>query len=514
MNRSIYPPPVVCDFYKTGHYRQFVEGTEGYYATWIPRQSLIEGINKIISFGFQYFCKAWLQDFFNDYFFGRPKEEVLAEYRRYMHYTLNIGDTVDDVPDEHFSKLHDLGYIPVRVTAIPEGMLVPLRVPMLTIENTHPDFAWVVNWLETLFSAECWQMSTSATIAFEYRKDLTAAAKATGGSLDFVPFQGHDFSMRGMEGLEAAAKSGAGHLLSFVGTDTIPAISFLEHYYNANIETELVGTSIPATEHSVMCAYGSTDEEELECYRELITKRYPNGFISIVSDTRNLWDVLTEVLPKLKDDIMARDGKVVIRPDSGDPVDIICGLDPAALSGYEDHREVKGVVELLWDLFGGTINEEGYKELDSHIGDIYGDSISLARERAINDRLQKKGFASTNVVYGIGSFTYQYVTRDTFGFALKSTWVKIKGIGKAIFKDPATDRKKTKKSLKGRVSVYRSDADGNLGVIDGLSELQEQALAPGNILRPIFVDGTLVVDDSLADIRARIERELLYELEG
>lgn len=407
-SKTIYPASLLCDFYKVSHREQYPEGTETVYATWTPRTSRIKGIDSVVAFGFQGFVQEYLIDYFNEHFFSRPATSVLAEYERYMKFTLGVA-----APDTyHIEALHNLRYLPVLIKAVPEGTSIPTRVPMLTIENTIPEFFWVTNYLETLMSCALWQPSTSATLAREYRTLLDKWAEITSSDPDFVQFQGHDFSMRGMGGLDAACTSGAGHLLSFVGTDTIPAIAYLEKYYGADIETGLVGCSVAATEHSVMCAGGADDE--FETYRRLIEDVYPTGIVSIVSDTWDLWQVLTNTIPKLRDSIIARDGKVVIRPDSGDPVDIICGIDFPAAVGMEsfafDMRTPaqKGVVELLWDTFGGTVNDKGFKELDSHIGAIYGDAITLQRADEICKRLAAKGFASTNIVFGIGSFTYQY----------------------------------------------------------------------------------------------------------
>ena len=183
-----------------------------------------------------------------------------------MKYTLGVTEPYT----KHIEELHDLRYMPIKIKAVKEGTLVPLRVPMLTIENTKPGFFWLTNYLETLMSCSLWIPSTSATIALEYRKILEQYAKETVGDNGFVPFQGHDFSMRGMGALESSKMSGAGHLLSFVGTDTIPAILFAEENYNANIEKELIGCSIPATEHSVASANIFEIEKRLiefgECY--------------------------------------------------------------------------------------------------------------------------------------------------------------------------------------------------------------------------------------------------------
>ncbi|WP_286965692.1 nicotinate phosphoribosyltransferase, partial [Flavobacterium sp. UBA4854] len=358
-------------------------------------------------------------------------------------------------------------------------------------------FFWLTNYFETLLSAVVWLPCNSATIAKEYRKVLDKYAAETSSVPEFVDWQAHDFSMRGMGGIEAALTSAAGHLLSFTGSDTIPAIDFLEEYYNANSDQELVAGSVAATEHSVMCM--GTTEGEYETFKRLITEVYPKGIVSIVSDTWDLWKVLTDYLPRLKEEIVSREGKVVIRPDSGDPVDIICG-NPNG----KTEQEKKGVIELLWDVFGGTTNAKGFKELVPQIGAIYGDSITVARATQICERLKEKGFASTNVVLGIGSFTYQYNTRDTFGFAMKATYGEVNGEGRAIFKDPITDDG-TKKSAKGLMKIDL--IDGKYHLTDNVSWEEEKQ----GELKEVFRDGKLLVDQSLSEIRTRVKSEVSVE---
>lgn len=888
-----YPATLLCDFYKISHREQYPQNTEKIYATWTARTSRLEGIDKVVFFGLQAFIKEYLIDYFNDNFFKRPLKDVVEEYRRVIRFALNK----EDVDTTHIEELHSLGYLPVRINAVEEGTFVPIRVPMFTIENTIPKFFWVTNYLETLMSCMLWQPMTSATIALEYRKILEKYAKETNGDTSAVPFQGHDFSMRGMSSLESAKSSGAGHLLSFTGTDTIPAILYMEQFYNANIEKELVGSSIPAcydekteiltdkgwkffknlekedkvaqyhedgsidfvipsehyicpyegdmihfrkegnryidlmvtpnhrmvrrkrdtgelslfeagsteykyrkgysskynmiisggalkgensvlspldklaiafqadgsypshkedytgertgcypirfslkkdrkknrlveilnelgykytlnryengyysfwinspvelkkdfswvdlskinniwamefiselqywdgkksskntisyssiikenvdmvqaiaslceckgqvseyidtrddynrkpiysiiitnnkkeitgsgtikevvpysgkvycvsvptkmlvvrrnnvvavcgnTEHSVQCTYGK--ESEIDTYRRLINEIYPTGICSIVSDTWDLWKVLTDYLPQIKEDIMSRDGKVVIRPDSGDPVDIICGTAKVkeltdkdfesrhiAISDFESIEEViadytedihfteglegmpetiyykysniyykvgieweesyydqyyyinkisvskhtltpeeKGVIELLWETFGGTITEQGYKQLDEHIGCIYGDAITMQRCQEICERLKAKGFASTNMVYGIGSYTYQFNTRDTFGFALKTTYAVVDGEERQLFKDPITDNG-IKRSQRGMVAVV--DEIEGITFIDGLNKVQHGNVR-NNMLKPVFVDGVTMSETTLAEIRNKV----------
>ena len=483
--------PLLLDGYKIGHVFQYPPDTTMVYSNLTARSSRT-GINEVVAFGFQYFVEEYLIRQFKETFFDRPKAEVLAAYQRRVDNYLGPGAVTVD----HIAALHNLGYLPLQIKAVPEGTSVPLRVPMLTIRNTIPEFFWLTNMLETLMSSVVWHPCTSATTALQYRKTFEMYARLTGGPEDFVPWQGHDFSFRGLTGPETAALSGAAHLLSFTGTDTVPAIDLLEEYYGADSDKELVGGSVPATEHSVMCM-GMQDDEK-ETFKRLLTETYPAGPLSVVSDTWDFWKVLTEYLPTLRAEIMARDGKLIVRPDSGDPVKIICG-DP---DGDTLPKRI-GAISTLYGIFGGKTNAKDYKELDPHIGLIYGEAITLERQEEILSRLKAKGFASTNVVFGIGSYTYQYVTRDTYGFAIKSTFGATLSRGDLpIFKDPATDSG-LKKSAKGLLRVDKGLHD-RLFVTEDVSWDEEI----GGELQIIFRDGHAYNVQTLAEIRARIEAQL------
>jgi nicotinamide phosphoribosyltransferase len=372
---------------------------------------------------------------------------------------------------------------------------------------------------ETIISNLLWKPMTSATIAFQYRKVLTQWAEKTNPEAkEFVLWQGHDFSMRGMDSVDAVISSGMGHLTSFFGSDSLPAIYGARKYYG---EEGFISGSVNATEHSVMCA--GTKDDEVGTFRRLLTETYPTGILSVVSDTWDLWKVCTEHLVTLKEEILARDGKLVIRPDSGDPVDILCGKgiyqsDDRLLTNEEIDEDVhiptfKGVIELLWDVFGGTVNEQGYKVLDPHIGAIYGDSITIDRADEICARLEAKGFASTNVVLGVGSFTYQYNTRDTFGFAMKATYVEVRHKaesgspafaveGREIFKDPITDDG-TKKSATGLLCV-EDLPDGTIGLYDRVSWATEDS----GILQTIYRDGEFFNQITLSQIRETLSKQI------
>lgn len=503
-------PLFLTDGYKTGHHQQYPKGTTLVYSNFTPRSNKYapKGCDQLVSFGQQMVIKQ-IHEAFDKDFFSKPKDEVCGEMKRELSMYLNT-----DYDVSHFEALHDLGYLPIVVKTIEEGSLVPMRVPVLTIYNTHPDFYWITNYLETIISNLLWKPMTSATIAHTYRKALTSWQEKTDAERAwFIDWQGHDFSMRGLDSIDATISSGLGHLTSFSGSDSLPAIFGARKFYN---EEGFVAGSVNATEHSVMCA--GSKEDEVGTFRNLM-ETYPTGILSIVSDTWDLWKVCTEHIVTLKEEILARDGKVVIRPDSGDPVDIICGAsviktnahhdsDVVAYLGgvaevnptdeYLNKPEVKGVIELLWDVFGGTINEQGYKVLDSHIGAIYGDSITIDRANEICARLEAKGFASTNIVLGVGSFTYQFNTRDTFGFAMKATYVEVEGNGREIFKDPITDDG-IKKSAKGLLHVTKSINDGYM-LVDQVTWDNER----NGELQTIYINGQFENQTTLTEIRERL----------
>ena len=482
-------PFLLTDFYKTIHHMCYAEGMTKLVSYWTPRMSRKDDMDKVVMFGLQPFLKKYLIQYFNENFFSKDKEAVVSEYRRIISKTM--GSIAADT--KHIEALHDLGYLPIQIKAISEGLRVNIKTPMIEITNTHEDFAWLVNYLETFMSCNIWQPMTSATIAYRYREIIEKYFNLTVENGDVRKACG-DFSMRGFSSLESAELSGSAHLLSFLGTATIPAIGYLEEFYNCNVEEETVGLGTPSTEHSVMCSYGM---DEFAAYTRLITEVFPTGTLSIVSDTYDYWNVITNILPKLKEEIMSRDGKIVIRGDSGDPVKIICGDSDAA----KDSPEYKGTVELLWDIFGGEINSKGYKVLNSKIGTIYGDSITVERCEEICMELMKKGFAVNNCVFGIGSYTYQFNTRDTFGFALKATHAVIKGEEKFIFKDPKTDNDNFKKSQRGMCYVYRDGQD--ILYKDELT-IKEQEEFKDNLLEIVFKDGKLIKDYSLSEIRTRL----------
>lgn len=551
------------DSYKLGHATQYPEGTSKVYSNFTARSNkYFNGKNqlgdKIVWFGLQAFLQE-LNFLWKTTFFDQPKEHVTKEFQELV--APFCGPNGFDIA--RLESLHDLGYLPLEIKALPEGSLVNIGVPVLSITNTRPKEYWLPNFLETWMSSELWKASTSASISYAYRKIIDSYAELTGGSKEFVMWQGHDFSVRGMSGISDAAKSGAGHLLSFTGSDNIPALKLVNDCYFGK-ETFVAG-SVPATEHSVMCAGGK--DSEVETFRRLI-ETYPSGVLSIVSDTWDFWNVVTNTAKELKEEILARTpdslglAKVVFRPDSGDPVKIICGdeipvvdsvdkavkylvnveanetphgergsdevsgvfkiedkyfevtagiywnrydkqyyyVDDSKLVSSEEVQltpQQKGSVECLAEIFGTTTNDKGFKTLNPRVGLIYGDSITLERAEEILKRLAAKGYASDNVVFGIGSYTFQYNTRDTLGFAMKATYVEINGEGKAIFKDPKTDDG-TKKSATGLLKVSKQGSDFVLK--SNATALEEDE----GELKTVFLDGQILMSEKFADIRSRL----------
>ena len=512
-------PLLMTDGYKTSHHNMYPKETSLVYSNFTPRsvKYMDERAKEIVVFGLQYTI-MYIHELYEENFFKRDKDEVIGEAKKYFSSYLGV-----DYDVSHFEKLHDLGYLPIKVKGIIEGSIIGEKIPILTIYNTNPDFFWLPNFLETLLSSLLWKPLHSASISYGLKKLLNKYAKETDGSnMSIVNFQGHDFSFRGMQHPESAISSGLGFLVNFWGTDTLPTLMSAKHYYGS----ENVGFSVPASEHSVMTSYGK--EDEINAFKRILDL-YPTGIVSLVSDSFDLWKVCTDFITELKEQIMSRNGKLVIRPDSGNPVDIICGHDNSSwiqsnkatfgdnnVITNSDSPEKKGVIELLWDIFGGTVNEQGYKVLDPHIGAILGDGVTLERAEMICKRLKSKGFASTNIVLGIGSYSMGYCTRDNQGSAMKATYVELdipnsdggmEKISRDIFKDPITDDG-LKKSATGLLKVV-NESDKYI-LLDKQTWEEEE----GGILQTIYEDGIFHNQTTLTEIRERINKLVDVEQGG
>lgn len=483
----------LADGYKISHFQMYKDGTEVVYSNFTPRSNkhAPAGNNgKVLNFGQQYAVR-YIVEHFRENFFSVPKEDVINDIKTNLSQYLGV-----EYDTTHIEALHDLGYLPLQIRSLTEGTESAIKIPILFLYNTDTRFAWVTNYIETILSNMLWQPITTATNVLLMKRIVTEAVlKTDKDALPATDFMLHDFSMRGLTGLDAAIGSGMAFAAVSKGSDSLPAIKGLQHYYGASDSSVY---SVMASEHSQMTAGG--EEGEFDIYKDLLTK-FPNGIISLVSDSFSLWRVLTDYLPRLKDLILSRNGKTVIRPDSGNPVDIICGkIRKMSMKGHQYDAECKGVIELLWDVFGGTINEQGYKVLNPSISMIYGEAINQNNIKEIFARLEAKGFAASNCFFGQGSFSVQFVTRDTWGMALKCIAQQRDGVLIEIFKDPITDDG-VKKSAKGLTVVYKN-ADGEHYLKDQAT--LEEVNSKENELKVIFQDGIFYNQTTISEIRERI----------
>ena len=483
-------PMLLIDFYKAVHAEMLPKNITKSVSYFTPRMSRVKRWDKVVMFGLQGFIKTYLIDYFNEEFFEKSFEEIIYEYKRIMDASLDK----DAYKIDKIENLHKLGYLPIEIVALPEGTIVPMHVPMFGITNTHKDFAWLPQALESLISAEMWHPMLAATVGKTYRDivnyyyDLTcddnvSKARALGA-----------FDFRGEECLQSAVKAGAGWCLSFLNTATVPTIPYLEKNYFCDCTKEPVAYGSPSTEHSVMCSNYAVDGDEITLLRRLLTEIYPNTSFSAVLDSYDYWNIIDNILPQLKTEIMNHNGCMLMRGDSGDCVEV-----------------VTKTVFKLWEEFGGTVNSKGYKVLDPHVKAIYGDSITVQRCEEIYKILMENGFACSNVALGVGSFSFQCIeedeelkpfTRDTFSSCIKATYCEIDGKPTPIFKNPKDGG--FKKSQKGCCRVY-TRCDGNIYYEDELT--WEQAVNSGehgNMLIPVFKDGELLKEQSLKEIRDRL----------
>lgn len=577
------------DIYKAFHHKAYDPRVVRVLSNYTPRNGKWANTNvdgKVLWVGAQMMVAKIMQDKWSQFFIFNI-DDICHDYALVISSMLMVEP--EDVDVTHLRKLHDLGYLPLEIRAIDEGEFVNYNIPTLSVENTHLDFPWLPNMNETIISNELWPTMTSATTSASFFK-LFYGWHITAGIPEWlVPFIGHDFSLRGLMGgtvESAAGLSGIGHLLGGLqGTDTIPGVLTAMKYYGADIRSKNIGNSVNATEHSVECSWEQHNEgKALEHH---LTKVAPKGILSKVLDTWSLENAVKNHIFKLKDIIMVREGKLVIRPDSGVPLHILCGyrikeleakhfgtgetLDDGFMSSEDIFDELigekievvkyhdkffkivmaekfgetviekgeeltefyaLGLIRTLWDEFGGYIisgTKGEFKMLDDHIGTIYGDSITRQLAQEIGDRLMEMGFAPQSVM-GIGSYSYQYVTRDTHGTAIKATNItrrtqtKIPESdlhGKAqyeegleevgIQKDPETDSG-LKKSARGRTLVTKvvNDREGYDFVME--DQVSEDVFrSEANELKPIWVDGRFVKAHKFENLRDKVRTELIRQ---
>ena len=478
------------DSYKQAHPRMYPDNQEYLVSYLTPRKAMNKDFPKMVVYGVQPFIVDMMDAF--DTFFSADLDWVMYDYDHYIDAHLGLGNVARD----RIVELHELGYLPLEIRALSEGTVVDMGVPIVEMRNTHPRFAWLVQWVECLLQTEVWPMCAYATVGYEYHKVAEKwYSKTAPGANPFMAMA--DFGFRGMSCLEDATRCSASWLLSFNKTSTIPALPYLDDYYSADCAENGIGIGAVSTEHSVMAANFAIDGDEISFVKRMLTDIYPNTSFSMVSDTYDYWNMVDNIIPACKEEILAHNGKLLIRPDSGDMVEITINT-----------------IEKLWNTFGGTINEAGYKVLDPHIGLIYGDGCTLNKVAEIYKLLAMMGFASTNVVFGVGAFcfhalfspdnTFTVLTRDTWGMAMKATWGMFGGKEVPIYKDPKTDNG-LKKSQKGCCAIEYDISGERFTCRDGFHEWVSD---DDTLLLTVFEDGAMPKEQTFQEIRARLYPEV------
>lgn len=465
------------DAYKLGHMCQYPSDTEFVYSVFQLRSN--KTFKQVPIVGLQYLIKEYLT------------QPILKEDVHELIQEMIAMGIYHPKVERKLYDLVDLGYLPIEIEAIPEGSIVDSPNAICTISNTVEGFHWCVGLVETLL-LKWWSALTTSACSYEYKKLVDKYFDETSDNPIAKRFVVHDFGSRGCMTPEGAAFTGMAHLLNFDGSDTIVALPLIRKYYNEPLYNP-IGLTIPASEHSVMCSFGR--EDEIKAFEHMLDT-YPTGMVSIVSDTYNWYNVMDNMTLQLKERILNRDGKVVFRPDSGNPYHIICGeYTDKTLRGYcEENCFNHGGIYTLDKVFGHTINSKGYKVLNPKVGLIYGDGMYLERFEKTLETLKDLGYSAENLVIGVGGILRNH-TRDTLGGAFKATCVCRNGVWTPIMKDPVTDQ--SKKSYKGFVSVINDN--GIYKTIEGKHK--------DNVLTTVFKDGKLVQDYTWKEVKERYNHD-------
>ena len=380
------------------------------------------------------------------------------------------------------------GFLPIMIQALPEGSLVKRGTPLVQVKNTDPRFPWLTSFVETALLRAIWYPTSVATLSFITKAVIYDGLRRTSDEPDVqIPFKLHDFGARGVSSGETAMLGGMAHLVNFKGTDTLEAIQGAMHYYSAS---SMPGFSIPASEHSTMTSWGQ--DREVDAYGNMIDK-FQGGLFSIVSDSYDLFNAVDNIFgDELKDKIMSIDGTLVVRPDSGDPVET-----PVA------------VVKKLWEKFGGTVNSKGFKVLDKHVRVIQGDGMNAMKIAALVARMTMEGFSIDNIAFGMGGGLLQGHMRDDQRFAMKANAIDFGAGWVDVQKKPATDPSKASKA--GRLAVVMSD-----GELETMREDEFDAAASDlnqpdlfNELEMVYANGSILRDQPWEEVTERAHAALV-----
>jgi len=456
----------LTDSYKLNHWGQYPKGIENVYSYFEARKGAHFPVT--VFFGLQYLIKEYLEgQLFDD------KDIDLAEEFCQDHFGTNT--MFNRGMWEHILLAYG-GKLPISIKAIPEGTPVSNNNVLMTVENTDSVCAPLTNHLETLL-CQVWHPSTVATLSYITKQTMKQYLERTSDNPNAVNFQLHDFGFRGVSSVESAALGGAGHLVNFMGTDTTIAIDLLMQYYNSKV----CAYSVPATEHSVMTAEGEEGEKAL---LGRLLDQYDHGILSIVSDSYDITRFVRDYVGKTyKEKILARDGKVVIRPDS--------------LRFPEDTPEdqMVWILEELWKVFGGSENSKGYRVLNPKVGALWGDGIDYTGISKILDKTKRAGFSTEALVFGMGGGLLQKINRDNQRFAFKCSANKIDGVWRNIWKKPLDASKISKK---GRLKLIKEESYHNwkFSTVPESDPRQDE-------LVEVFRNGEMLVEYDLDEVRAR-----------
>lgn len=460
----------LADSYKVTHHAQYPSGTTHVYSYFESRGGKFP---EVCFFGLQYIIKRWLV--------GPVVNKQMIQQAKHF-YKIHFGDL--DVFNEagwnHIVEVHN-GYLPLRIKAVPEGTVVPVKNVLFTVENTDPEVPWLTNWFETLL-VQVWYPMTVCTNSRAQKLVIARYLRDTADSLDGLPFKLHDFGYRGASSVESASIGGAAHLVNFAGTDTIAGLQLCRKYYSAT----MAGFSIPAAEHSTITTWKRSGESA--AYLNML-ERFPAGLVSVVSDSYDVFNAVSNIWgDELRQYVVNRANKgcLVIRPDSGDPSQVV----------------VK-VLNLLAEKFPVVPNSKGYRVLPPYLRVMQGDGISYETIDKILEAIKLDGWSTENIVFGTGGALLQKLDRDTQKCAFKCSHVTIDGESRDVWKNPSTDT--SKRSKKGRLTLEKAEDGTFVTVQEGLGDPSK------DLLKVVFENGRLLIDYTLDEIRKRAEIDIVKE---
>lgn len=462
---------LLADAYKYSHYKLYIPGTTSIYSYLESRGGIFP---ETVFYGLQYFLKEYLEG-------AAFTKEDIDEAEKMLEGVFGRKDVFCRKNFEYILNQHG-GRLPVRIKAVPEGTVVPVKNVLMTIENTDPNCFWLTNFLETLLM-QVWYPATVATLSNQIRKVVEryfvlTADDVSHAAIDFVL---NDFGFRGVSSVESAGLGGSAHLLSFSGSDTVYASAFVQQYYHTK---RVCGLSVPATEHSIMTLLGPDRENEIFAH---VLRAYPEGIIACVSDSYNIFEAIEKHWgTELREQILNRKGTLVIRPDSGDPV-----------------KTLLKVFDLLFEKFGFTQNTKGFRVLPPQVRVIQGDGIDYESIQGIYEALTRHRISAENLVLGMGGALLQKVNRDTQKFALKCSYAEVNGTGVDVKKSPVELNENGE-----IVASFKHSKAGRLKLISNSGQLktvrQDEYPNEDDLLETVFENGAIVKNYSFEEVQLNL----------